>query len=515
MPSTKPDCGFTRSAEADGTRHTVSEGKKISLEGLLTRSYSVKGKYESIIFDGKEELEVVSDKFIPSGSLVKIEGTIENFFGILKLRASFFELMPEEESKEKYKLIQERAEASVPLKQTKFLINDKMMEQLKPKIELVARKLYVAQKLGRNIVIRFHNDGDGISGALSLSQFLRGNYIQNSSAVYTVSNALRDLSFLQHTRAPLLVFVDFGNGNESKDGVALLKAGGIELISIDHHPPFEGIENYVSCILNPWIIEYSESSSSYTAGYLCAEISKTLGNQSDRKSVTSPACPTDKGHLFGTKPKSLSQIGSNAQIQFVNASERYARISLTSDKSDLIEVEEEIRNTGIVLNYIAAHAPHTSTLEFYSKVLSNPELFSSILLQAREKIDELIRLSRKSLKEEKVGLFSVFHIGLGTIVKKHEFPGLGKSATQVFEALIPKDKPAILIAHGPEVVVLRLNDFAVENGADGTKIVASLKENMKDFIENGGGHARAAALRVKEGFEKNIIDEIIHILSSS
>lgn len=453
----------------------LAEGKKISLEGILTRSYSVKGKCESIIFDGKEELEVVSEKFLPSGSLVQAEGTIENFFGILKLRASLFELIPEQEAEEKYKLIKEKAEASVPLKQTKFLINDNMMEQLRPKIETIARKLYVAQKLGRNIVVRFHNDGDGISGALSLSQFLRGNYIQNSSAVYTVSNALRDLSFLQHTRAPLLVFVDFGNGNESKDGVALLKAGGVELISIDHHPPFEGIENYVSCILNPWLIEPSEGSSSYTAGYLCAELSKTLGNNT----------------------------------------EKYARISLTSDKSDLLEFEEEIKNIGLVLNYIAAHAPHTSTLEFYSKVLSNQELFSSILLQAREKIDELIRLSKNSLKEEKVGVFSVFHINLGTIVKKHEFPGLGKSATQVFEALIPKDNPAILIAYGPEVVVLRLNTLAVENGADGTKIIASLKENMGDFIENGGGHVKAAALRVKEGFEKNILDEIIHLLSTS
>lgn len=40
-------------------------------------------------------------------------------------------------------------------------------------------------------------------------------------------------------------------------------------------------------------------------------------------SVTSPTCPTDKGHLFGTKPKSLSQIVDAASSgvsnpQFVN-----------------------------------------------------------------------------------------------------------------------------------------------------------------------------------------------------
>ncbi len=452
----------------------IAEGKKLSLEGMLTRSYSVKGKYESIIFDGKEEIEVVSEKFFPSGSLVKVEGTIENFFGILKLKASSMELIPKEEVEGKYKEIQEKAEANVPLKEISFLVNDQMMSQLKDQIILVARKLYAAQKLGRNIVIKFHNDGDGICGALSLSQFLKANYIQNNSAVYTVAIALKDLSFLQHTRAPLLVFVDFGAGLESKAGLELLKAGGIELVIIDHHPPLEGISNYASCVLNPWAVEYSESSSLHTAGYLCAEISRMLGGDS----------------------------------------ERYGRISLTSDKSDLLEFSEEIKNAGIVLNYVAAYSSHSSTLEFYSKVLEDKELFSSILLQAKEKIDELLLLSKHCLKEEKAGKFSVFTINLGNIVKKHEFPGLGKSATQVFEAFIPKDSPSVLVAYGPGTIVLRLNNLAIENGADGTKIVSLLKENMRDFIENGGGHARAAALRVKEGFEKNIVDEVIEILST-
>ncbi|GEM_PF-5885755 len=44
----------------------------------------------------------------------------------------------------------------------------------------------------------------------------------------------------------------------------------------------------------------------------------TIKNQNDRKAVTSPTCPTDKGHLFGTKPKSLFQIGSKNQTQFGN-----------------------------------------------------------------------------------------------------------------------------------------------------------------------------------------------------
>ncbi len=58
------------------------------------------------------------------------------------------------------------------------------------------------------------------------------------------------------------------------------------------------------------------------------------GNQSDRKSVTSPTCPMDKGHLFGTKPKSLSQI---VNPQFVNGqiSENTKIFSVVSFLTDL------------------------------------------------------------------------------------------------------------------------------------------------------------------------------------
>ena len=58
----------------------------------------------------------------------------------------------------------------------------------------------------------------------------------------------------------------------------------------------------------------------------------------------------------------------------------------------------------------------------------------------------------------------------------------------------------------------RLNDAALLNGLRGNEIIAKMRERFSDFVENGGGHARAAALRIREGYENAAVEEIIKIV---
>ena len=134
-------------------------------------------------------------------------------------------------------------------------------------------------------------------------------------------------------------------------------------------------------------------------------------------------------------------------------------------------------------------------------------------MQANEKIEQLISLSKHSLKKSNAGKFEVYKLNLGDIVKKYEFPGLGKSATQVFEKLVPQDSPVVLLGYGPRTVVFRINNIAEEKGADATEIIEHLKKIMPDLIESGGGHVKAAAVRVREGYEVSLLKEIESFLS--
>ncbi|MFA5049523.1 MAG: DHH family phosphoesterase [Candidatus Micrarchaeia archaeon] len=442
------------------------EGEKIIIEGVILRSGSYRAATNSIS-DGKNLFELIYSYHLEEGSCFRVSGEIVNFRGILKLKVLETEPVPNSV----YEKTEKKAMDSAPIKE-QFIYEDETTRKLKEKIILFSRKLYAAMHLRKNCAVRFHNDGDGICGAICINLFLKGEYIQQNSAIYSIRDAMRDISNLSNSKHPLLVLVDFGSNEESFEALSLIKSAKIEVLIIDHHPVFEKtMEGFE--VLNFWETK-NPLSSKYTAGYICAEISHLLGNDSTT----------------------------------------YAKIALNSDKSDLMDYTLDEKNAGLVLNYAAAYSSHQTSLNFYRSILKNKDLFDSMLYQAQDKIDQLVSVSRNQMKEKKIKEFNLYYLNLGALVKKFEFPGLGKSATQIFDALIPKDKPSILLCYGPKSIVLRLNDLAVEKGANANEIIEYLKSSAPGVIESGGGHIRAAAIRVREEFEKSMIDEIINYLEN-
>ena len=55
----------------------------------------------------------------------------------------------------------------------KLLVEDELTKKMKPKIKKLAEVLKSARDEGRFILLRFHHDADGISGAFALSEVLR------------------------------------------------------------------------------------------------------------------------------------------------------------------------------------------------------------------------------------------------------------------------------------------------------------------------------------------------------
>jgi len=339
-----------------------------------------------------------------------------------------------------------------------FLINNNSMNKMSDVMNSIADKLKLIKVSHKDVIIRFHNDGDGISGALSFSKYIRrARYIQQTSSIYSVRNAMFDLNELTGSRNPIVIFIDFGSGQESQEGLSLLKAGGVELIIIDHHPFFEEIVNYCSIYLNPWSYKSIKNPSWYSAGYLASEIIGLLG---------------------------------------IDCS-KYGKISICSDKSGLRKCEKEYSDFGLVLNYVAAYSTYRSSLSFYSSILENKELFTSMFIQANEKVEQLIFIAKRSMKKKKVGNFFIYYFNMGKTYKKYEFPGLGKSATQIFEKLIEgENTPSLLICYEPKTIVFRITNNAFELGADASRIINHLKRVASDMIISGGGHLRAAAIRI-------------------
>jgi RecJ-like exonuclease len=454
----------------------------IRFEGIITKSTSTKDGYVYVFLASDGAIfEVYSKEFFEIGSAAKVTAFIVDSSRMV-LEAQKIEPLSQQRATQLFDVIENKIADSIELNDCEQLVSDAVMAALRQPIQRVAKKLLAAQKLGRPIVLRFHNDADGISGALAITSFLRCKAYQQNSAIYSVSDAVSDLNALSYTWKPLLILLDFGSNEESVEGLSLVCAASFEIIIIDHHPPHEKIKQLNLTLLTPWLAkldaQQNEDLSKYTAGYLACEVAR---------------------------------LATDEAVE--NQLERLASVACAGDKSKILNVSAEHRQIALVLDYVAAYSHYGNSLDFYRLLLKNKDLFDSILVQANEKINEICERVKHTMKERVINNIFVYILDLEGAVKQ-AFPSTGKITTNIFEAL-DQNKPILVIGHGKRSVILRLNELAEQHGLTACGIAEKVKVSMSDFVESGGGHRKAAAIKVKQGFAKDVVEEILRDLNSS
>lgn len=442
----------------------------LELKGIITK---VQGRdfFTYSLHDGTQQTEFSSRDFIQPGESVRVFCTAQEKFGKTHLVAEKIT-----RTQDLYSEIEAKIASSANVRDIE---GNETIRKMQADFEKIARKIHAAQQLNRHITVKFHGDADGISSALILRKFLKAYYHQQNSAIYAVGDAIRDMEKMGQHFKPLLIILDFGSGEDSKEGLKLAKAGGIEIVSIDHHPPSEFSVPSFALSINPWNVnnetgnpeQETVDGSKYPAGYLCAQLAKQFGIES--------------GEL--------------------------EKIACAGDKSQLIQYSQEEKDKALVLDFVATYSGFGNGIDFYSEVLSKKELFDSILLQANSKLEETDRLLKNSIKSKPTAKADVYWFNLDNIAEKREFPNKGKITGRVFE-LVKGEKPVAVIGFGKKTIIFRISDEAVNAGIRANEIILRMKDTFSDFVENGGGHARAAALRVKEGFESAAIEEIIKMI---
>ncbi len=364
----------------------------------------------------------------------------------------------------------------------KLLVEDEVTKALAPAMEKMAELLASARDAGRFILLRFHHDADGISGALALSEALRFQAHQQNSATYGARDAVRDLGNISHEKQPLVVLVDFGSNRESVEGLELLKAAGMEIAIIDHHPP-TGSGRPATAMLTPWDVSGAAQTSRYVAGYLCAEVARIMMAAAGAEGA-------------GGKAEADAGIA------------RYARIACAGDRSALLEAGADDRKAALVLDYLAAHSGYGNNLRFYKSVLSRQELFGSIAQRAQESIDEAADRALAGAKRTKDGGVEICTFGLEGVVRKGEWPGSSKITTCIFDRL-KHGGPLLCVGYTGRSIIIRANDSAVARGLGANVLAERVKKGMADFVEGGGGHAKAGAIRVREGFTREVLNALV------
>jgi len=479
----------------------LGEGQEIEITGIIMRSQMIRGQSIATITNGNETYKVIGKEPLANG-IAKVSGILGESEGETVLYANSVETIFGDLAKNECKKIAEGAGKTIPIMDIEPLVTDEIMNALKPKIAEAARKILTARKLGRFILLRFHGDADGVSGAMALTKLCRMYAIQQNSAVYSVKDAMKDLAQIHYETMPLVIILDFGSSDESAEGIQLLKASGAEVLVIDHHPCGEKIKKNSDLFVSPWIVDDAQNAEHETFG----PEPKTL----NAKQKTGDPSQYPAGYLAVEVARAGGLNNENYEV------EPLSRISCAGDKSGIMKIDEKDKERALVLDYMASYSGFGNNLDFYENIMKKPELFQSMLLQAKEKIEQIYESVGKTAKITEESGIKIVSIDLEKLAKKHEFPSKGKIATRVFESTQHEcsntGKPLVVIGYGGGSVVFRVNEDAVARGIEANRIIEQIKESMPDFAETGGGHAKAASVRVRDGFEQNVAKEAVEII---
>ncbi|VVC04332.1 Uncharacterised protein [Candidatus Bilamarchaeum dharawalense] len=427
------------------------------------------GRKEYIITDGKIEQNIKSDQPLSQGSVVKLEGELDDSGSIVANRIVFLEGVKETDVLERIKA---NVRDSLRVSDEPILVNDEITKKIWPQLKELAVEFVLAKKLGRSILLRFHGDADGVCGAFALTGILYCKTFQQNSAMYNVKDAFRDMSTIGQENKPLIVLLDFGSSDSCKEALELIAAAGIDYVIIDHHP-YNAKENRK--IINPF--GFADNVSKYTAGYLACEIAIASG------------LDLEKGREL-------------------------AKIACAGDKSSILESDDSDVKKAMVLDFLTNHVSFGNNLDFYKKVMEKQELFASIAQQADESIEEAAKKALAGAKRVIEKDVEICTFPLDAIVRKGEWPSSSKITTRVYDK-IRGEQPLICIGYTEYSVIMRINDGAVAKGLNANELAENVKKTMADFVKGGGGHAKAGAISVRPGFNREVLGELQRQISKS
>ena len=355
-------------------------------------------------------------------------------------------------------------------------------DKLRSALADAAESLLRAYLTGAPLIVRFHNDGDGSSGALALYRALSkigagafeggrsASWFMNKSIAYTPDSAYSDSALISQYSSkekPVLLITDFGTSEESSGGMEIIK-GNADIIWLDHHMPYKGFSSEGARYLNSWNFG---SDSNMTAGALTSFLSQALS-----------------GDHFDELIKA----------SFISDYSKYAN---TND-ADAVRL-------ATVLDYMTAKNKNGLSPKQIEAVISDPDKYISTYATATEQMEEAISLgvntANKHLTDKGVQVFVVDFTPIAD--KEQGFPLPGRYSSRLQGRLEELNGDRVITAvHFGNFISMRVSK-AISAEVEILQVIERLKHSNPEI--GGGGHAEAASIRVAN---KNIKEALTLLL---
>ena len=381
-----------------------------------------------------------------------------------------------------------------------FSIKSNRYERMKPHFLRVAKKIRKAVMNNQPILIRHHNDSDGINSGLAIEQSIKGlmkkiginheyNLFRSPSRApfYEKSDVFRDIVMSKRLinghgqKNPLVMVLDNGSTPEDVFGMKTLKLMKYDVIVVDHHNPVilkdgkTAVCPYLLDHINPYMYGLDSQTS---AGMMCYELGRMIYEEFDN-----PMMPA---------------------------------VAAISDRCNILETEEYIKNSGqtkaflgkigVAIDFMAYHMKFDPGKGLFEELYEKPELVNMINESVNEGSDSQLQSTMPYLRTQMINGVLFSHIDVEKYTLRFTYPTPGKVISMIHDkvAVGKGTVPVLTIGYLSDMIIIR----ATQPVLPVQKIIERLQKDLPEANVDGGGHECAGTIKFVPAHLSNIIERI-------
>ncbi len=454
---------------------------RLKVAGGVKNIRKTSGPY--LVFLEDEDSEIVCVTYdkpnFDVGDRIEIYGTLQVGYNGFQIRIEGYNVLEQGKTKVEFK---------------GFLIQNPILEKLKPKFIEAASMIKDAVLKQRPIVVKHHNDADGYSGALALEEAILGliseknnsflewnlfSRIPSTTPFYDYFDATEDIAsaLSKETRygnaKPLLIIVDNGSTESDEVGIKLVKAFGFQVIVLDHHIPIDNKD--IDVHINPHLVG---GDSNITAGMLAVELAKIVN-------------PNFKSYFYA----GISAIGDRSNIE---------------DYFKLVDIPlSTLKKMAVCIDFQAKFLRRMEARGLIQELLNlNNNHLDIIFNEIEKRLKKQVALISMNLNKERLGNgINFLTLDYKKVRIFKDFPSIGNNAGLLINEF--GDGNTVAVVYDEGIAVIR----STNPNFDFNDLLKKLEVSTQYGIR-GGGHKHAGTIMFISVYTDEILSKIKEYVSN-
>ncbi|MBW2998856.1 hypothetical protein KY321_04925 [Candidatus Woesearchaeota archaeon] len=452
---------------------------------------AVPGPVIFVLSDGMFAVDgVIRESNFDVDDIVKVSGSVDERAGKLQIEIKKIEKTDFDFNK----LLDEK---SKPVR-TDFSIESDRFNKMKIRFVEIAHQIRKAILNNQPILIRHHNDSDGINSGLAIERSCKGlmkrlginpeyNLYRSPSKApfYEVADVFRDISLVKRLvdvheqKNPLILVLDNGSTPEDVFGMKTMKSLGCDVIVIDHHNPVElkdgktSVCPYLLNHLNPYMFGLDSET---CAGMLCYETARMIDEEFENKLMPAIAAISDRSNIEETD-EYIEQSGKS---------------------------RESLGKIGVAIDFTAYNMRFDPGKGVFDELYVNEELVSMINEEVSKGVETQLQSTLPYLRTQEINGVTFSSIDLEKYTLRFTYPTPGKVLGMIHDKVAEGKDAVITIGCLSDMVIVR----ATKPILPVQTIIDNLQKVMPEANVDGGGHEMAGAIKFVQAHSNSVLQNI-------